>query len=306
MTSEGEIVQQERQRYLRVANLVFGGPWALVPETYQTICDLMQYRVDGHRLSPDEIQDRIGAAPVRRGAARSGAVAVMPLYGVLVQRLGPISAMSGATSTDAFGAGFRQAVEDPGISALVIDMDSPGGSVYGVQELWQTIMDARGQKPIVAVANSLAASGAYWIATAADEIVVTPGGEVGSIGVFASHEDVSEAEAKLGVKTTLVGAGEKKLSGNPHAPLTDEARADLQGKVDAYYDMFVGAVSRGRGVEREQVLAGFGQGGTVLAKEAVRMGMADRVDTLQGTIDRLVGSRRAARSAPDRRRMALL
>ena len=293
-------------KYPMVASLVFGEPWALKPEVYQTICELVRFRAAGGKLTAEEIQDRIGAAPVRRGSARSGAVAVMPLYGVLVQRLGPLSATSGGTSTDAFGAAFREAMADPGVSAVVIDVASPGGSTAGVQELWQTIMDARGSKPIIAVANSLAVSAAYWIATAADEIVVTPGGEVGAIGVYLAHEDISEAQAKDGVKTTLIAAGRKKIEGNPFAPLTDEARADMQAKVDAFYDMFVAAVARGRGVDKSEVMDGFGEGGTALARDAVRMKMADRVDTLQGTIDRLVGSRRSSPPSPDRRRMALL
>ena len=292
--------------YQHVTQLVLSEPWAITPDMYQTICDLVRFRVAGGKLTSEEIEERIGAAPVRRGAARRGAVAVMPLYGVLVQRMGPITAMSGGTSTDALGAGFQQAIADPDIGAVILDIDSPGGSVFGTSELWQTIMDARGAKPVVAVANSRAASAAYWIASAADEIVVTPGGEVGSIGVVAAHEDISEAEAAAGVKTTLITAGEKKASGNPHTPLTDTDRADIQAKVDTYYDMFVAAVARGRGVSKAEVLGGFGEGDMVLAQAAVRAGMADRVDTLQGTIGRLMGSPRRSGPSVSQRRAALI
>ena len=299
-------MEWEELKYPLVAQLVFGEPWALKPEVYQTICELVRFRGAGGILTAEEIQDRIGAAPVRRGSARTGAVAVMPLHGVLVQRLGVLTATSGGTGLDAFGVAFRQMVADPDVGAVVLDVASPGGAVAGVQELWQTIIDARGTKPIVAVANSLAASAAYWIATAADEIVMTPGGEVGAIGVFTAHEDVSEAQAKDGVKTTLISAGRKKVEDSPFAPLTEEARADIQAKVDTFYDMFVGAVARGRGVDKSEVVQGFGEGGTVLARDAVRMKMVDRVDTLQGTIDRLVGTRRSSPPSPDRRRAALL
>ena len=307
----------EPLRYEFVVQAVFNEPWALKPEMYATICELVRLRANGGQLTADEIQERIGAAPTRRGAARNGAVAVMPLYGVLGQRMNLMMNMSGGTSTELFGKAFREAIADPSIGAIVIDVDSPGGSVFGIMELWQTIMDARGTKPVVAVADSLAASAAYWIISAADEIVVTPGGEVGSIGVLAAHEDRSGAQEQAGVKTTLISTGRKKVLGNPFEPLSEDARASIQEKVDDYYSMFVSSVARGRGVKVSEVRSGFGEGETVLAGEAVRLKMADRIDTLEKTIDRLIGrpaNRTTTRAeAPvkynlniNRRRIALL
>jgi signal peptide peptidase SppA len=200
--------------------------------------------------------------------------------------------VSGGTSAEMFGRMFQVAVADPAISAVVLDVDSPGGVIAGIPELWQTIMDARGQKPVVAVANSMAASAAYWVATAADEIVVTPSGEVGSIGVFAAHRDISAGQEKEGVKTTLVSVGKRKVWGNPYEPLSEEARVELQSKVNAGYEMFVTGVAKGRGVRASEVRSGFGEGGMVLAKDAVEAGMADRVGTLAQVLDRLTGARR--------------
>ncbi len=196
-------------KYEQVAQLVFGEPWAIQPEKYAIICDLIRYRVSGGVLSAEDIEARIGAAPVRPGVARNGSVAVLPLYGTLGQKMGLLQSFSGGTATEQFGGAFRQAVADPNVSAIVMDVDSPGGSVFGVQELWQTIMESRGQKPIVAVANSTMASAAYWISSAAGEIVVTPGGEVGSIGVVAEHQDISGALEQEGIKPTLISAGKK-------------------------------------------------------------------------------------------------
>ena len=294
----------------KVCQAVFNEPWALKPETYATICGLVRTRANGGKLTEEEIESRIGAAHTRRGAARNGAVAVLPLYGVIGQRMNLMMNMSGGTSTELFGKAFHEAVADPAIGAVVIAIDSPGGSVFGVAELWQTIMDARGGKPIVAVADSVAASAAYWIASAADEIVVTPGGEVGSIGVLAAHEDLSGAQEREGIKTTLVSAGKKKVLGNPFEPLSDEAKEGIQEKVDAYYSMFTNAVARGRGVGASEVRNGFGEGGTVLAGEAVKLGMADRIGTLDSTVQRLLGNRRdqqrAKADSTSRRRAALL
>ena len=303
--------------YPHVARAVFNEPWALKPEMYSTICELVRFRNQGGQFTAEEVQERVGAAPIRRGAVRSGSVAVLPLYGILGQRMNLMMNISGGTSTELFGKVFREAIADPSIGAIVIDVDSPGGSVFGIVELWQTIMDARGTKPVVAVADSLAASAAYWIISAADEIVVTPGGEVGSIGVLAAHEDLSGAREHAGVKTTLISTGKKKVLGNPFEPLSEEARASIQEKVDAYYSMFISSVARGRGVQVSEVRSGFGDGDTVMAGEAVRLKMADRIGTLENAIDRLIGrsaNRTTTRAeAPvkdihnlNRRRIALL
>ena len=281
-------------KYEHIVRAVFGEPWAILPAMYATICEIVLYRADGGTLTAEEIQARLGAQPVRAGAGRSGAIAVLPLYGVISQRMSLMTQASGGTSTEQFGAAFQAQLADPAVSAIVIDIDSPGGSVYGVEELWATIFRARGQKPVVAVADSMAGSAAYWIASAADEIVVTPSGEVGSIGVLAEHIDMSAAAEQAGIKTTLVTAGQFKGEGHPAFPLSTEALGALQGRVNAYYDTFLAGVAKGRGVPAATVRSDFGQGRMVGAKDAVAAGMVDRVGTLQETIDRLMGRKAQA------------
>ena len=318
------MTQPKEHNYDLVVRAVFNEPWAITAEYYSIICEVVRQRITGGPTLEDVDQllkaaaqpVRVGAAPPRRGAARRGSVAVLPLYGVLGQRMGMVSALSGGTSTDQFGQAFREAVGDSAIGAIVIDVDSPGGAVQGTAELWQKIMDARGTKPVVAVANSLAASAAYWIASAADEIVVTPTGQVGSIGIIVAHEDQSGAQEQSGVKTTLITAGKRKAMGHPFAELSDEDRAALQGRVDTYYGMMTSQIGKGRGVSSADVRAGFGEGDVVLAQEAVKIGMADRVGTLDSAISRLlgrVGERAGAKaeayagpSENDRRRVDLL
>ena len=216
---------------------------------------------------------------------------MLPLTGVIMHRANMFSEFSGGTSTEKFTAAFRQLVADPMIKAIVLDVDSPGGTVAGVEELASEIFKAREQKPIYAVANALAASAAYWIASSATELIVTPSGLVGSIGVYAAHQDISEFAKQAGVKVTLVSAGKYKTEGNEFEPLSDEARAALQARVDEYYGMFVKAVARNRGVSPSDVRGGFGEGRVVGAKQAVALGMADRVATLDETLARLGVSR---------------
>ena len=209
------------------------------------------------------------------------------MYGTIVQRADLFTEMSGGTSTERLSATFAQAVADPSVGSILLRIDSPGGGVYGVAEMADQIFKARGKKPIVAVADSMAASAAYWIASAADEIVVTPGGEVGSIGVFAAHEDISRHLDAEGVGVTLISAGKYKVEGSPFEPLGEEARAALQSRVNDYYSLFVRAVAKGRGVSVDDVRGGFGEGRVVGAQQAVKLGMADRVDTYDATVARL-------------------
>ena len=151
----------------------------------------------------------------------------------------------GGTSTERLGHQIDAAVNDDSIKTIILDIDSPGGSVAGVPEVADKIFKARDKKPVVAVANSMAASAAYWIGSAAQELVVIPSGMVGSIGVISAHTDVSKFEENQGFKTTLITAGKFKAEGNMFEPLGTEALESIQSVVDEYYDSFVSAVAPG-------------------------------------------------------------
>lgn len=272
----------------RVLRAVRSTPWAILPDKLEEILALVEDHAAGVRLTSEEVQARIGAPP-RQEPRRSGSVGVIPLHGVISQRVNVMTNMSGGTSTEMFGATFREFLADPDVKAIVLDVDSPGGSVFGVAELASEIRAARGKKPVVAVANSLAASAAYWIGSQAGKLVVSPGSLVGSIGVISVHTDVSKAEEMVGLKTTLVTAGKYKSEGNEFEPLGDSARAEMQARVDSYYGMFVRDVAAGRRVSAGVVRDGFGEGRVVTAEKAVKLGMADRVATLDQVIAELTG-----------------
>lgn len=236
---------------------------------------------------------------VRIGLAVAGGVAIIPVRGVITHRASLIERYLGdgyVASTERLTMRFRTALADPEVRAIVFDVDSPGGNVHGVPEMAAEIFAARGTKPIVAVANASAFSAAYWIASQADEVVAIPSGEVGSIGVWTAHVDMSGFEEKLGVKTTLVSAGKYKVEGNPFEPLSDEARENMQAEVDAIYGEFVKAVARGRNTTAETVRKQYGEGRTLLAGPARKAGMIDRTATLEDTVLRLQSG------APRRRR----
>ena len=156
---------------------------------------------------------------------------------------------------------------------------------------------------IAAVANHLMASAAYWIGASADEIVATPSATVGSIGVFTAHQDVSEAMAKAGVKTTLISAGKYKVERNGFSPLGDEALANVQADVDGWYSMMTSSIAKGRGVSVDEVRgSAYGEGRTLMAKKALDRQMVDRIDSLENTIRRVargaIGSRSNRLASP--------
>jgi signal peptide peptidase SppA len=275
-------------KYQQIVRTISETPWAILPSKLEAIRGFVAARAAGVEVTPEEVQAAIGGRPSTREATTAGTVAIIPLYGVLTPRADLMSQISGATSLERFAAVFEAAVAHPDIDAVVIDVDSPGGSCSLVPETAAIVREARGSKPIIAVANSMAGSAAYHIASQADELVVTPSGSVGSIGVLAAHTDVSGAEEKAGVKTTLITSTPEKGELSPFAPLSDDARAAVQDMVDKRYAQFVGDVALGRGVSEAKVKSDFGQGRMLLAKDAVAAGMADSIATLDDTVDRLL------------------
>lgn len=265
---------------------IIGQPWALLRSTLQQVADgLASGTLVSAAIPRQTTQER-----------RSGAVAVIPVHGTIEHRGSVLGELFGGTSVESIRASFRSAMASPDVVAIALDIDSPGGTVAGITELANEIRAARGSKPIIAVANTVAASAAYWIGSQADEFYVTPSGMVGSVGIFGIHEDHSEELANAGVRVSIISAGERKAKELPVAPLDDEARASLQQMVDSHYETFVNDVAAGRGVKASAVLSGFGNGGMVLAKAAVAEGMVDGVATLDTVVRQIARSTRATRA----------
>lgn len=278
-------------KYSHILLAVTEERWALQHAKLQAILDFLADQASGVKYSAEELDARITQKTQADVAKRDGTVAILPLRGVIANRMSMMGDISGGTSCEGFARTFQAAANDGNVKAIILDVDSPGGSVSGSSELAATIYAARrSDRPIVAQVNSLAASAAYWIASACDEIVVTPTGSVGSIGVYGVHTDLSQAMAQEGIKRTLISAGKFKVDGNPYEPLPDEVRDRMQSRVDAAYDMFVRDVARNRNVSLAAVRDGFGQGDTVDAAPAVAEGMADRVGTMEETLQRFGAS----------------
>lgn len=262
-------------------------PWAMQPEKLDALTRFLVFKAGGGELSGEEVAARITKKKDAEIARESGAVGVIPVYGVLAQRMNMMAEISGGTSYQSLTRSLHEAISNPEVKAVVLDIDSPGGAVPGTDELATVIRRLRGgDKPIIAQVNSLAASAAYWIASAADEIVVTPSGRAGSIGVYTMHDDVSVALEKAGIKRTYIAAGEFKVEGNEAEPLGEDARAFVQERVNRSYDRFVASVAEGRGVTKSKVLDSYGKGRVFFAEELIDRGMADRIATLEETLSR--------------------
>lgn len=290
-----------RDRFAQIIRAVNATPWAITPEALEVITGLIEMRAAGEKLSREEIDARIAGGPGRGGGAQvaRGGVAVIPISGPITPRATLFSDVSGGTSMEGFTNAFHDAMDDRDVASILLDVNSPGGLVEMVPEAAAAIRERRGEKPITAVANTLAGSAAYWLAAQADELYVTPSGLVGSIGVFGTHTDISGAQEQAGIKTSIISAGKFKTEGNTFEPLSDEARAAKQELVDAMYGMFVADVAAGRGVSEDAVRNGYGEGRVLDARAAEREGMVDGVQTFEQTLAGMVrrgssGGRQAA------------
>ncbi len=180
-------------------------------------------------------------------------VAIIPIHGLLTKRTELFSSLMGTTSYEDIFSAISSAIEAEKVERILLDIDSPGGEVSGLFDLVDFIFHSRNQKPIYSVANDYACSAAYAIASATEKIFVTRTSCVGSIGVIATHLDVSEADKKDGIKFTTVYAGDKKNDLSPHEPLSENAIKDLQAEVDRLYDIFVATVSRNRYLSESKI-----------------------------------------------------
>lgn len=217
----------------------------------------------------------------------NGSVAVIPLQGVITKRGGFFS-----DGLDRVARSLDTAMKSRAVGGVVLDIDSPGGSSYGLMEFADKIHAYRDDpKPLIAVANPMAASAAYWAGTAADQLVISPSGDVGSVGVWSLHMDYSKfLEEKAMIKPTFVYAGKYKVEGNPFEPLSDEARAEIQRGVDEVYDQFVTALSKNRGVSKARVISDFGEGRMLSAERAKAAGMVDRIASLEEVVKAMSGT----------------
>lgn len=221
-------------------------------------------------------------------------VAVLPIQGILTKADSAWNRLCGMASTVQLRQDLQTALDDPGVHSILLWIDSPGGMVDGTQELASAVRAAREQKPVTALADGCMCSAAYWVGSAAEQIFITSDTtEVGSIGVVATHVDVSKSEEQYGRKTTEITAGAYKRIASQFAPLSEPGRASIQAQVDHIYSVFVESVSQNRSVSVDTVLSQMADGRVFLGKQAIEAGLVDGVSSLPELITKLNQERKS-------------
>lgn len=229
------------------------------------------------------VRGRDGDAPLRDvGLAadpRTG-VATIDIAGALVRRAGRIDAESTPLrSYEAIAADLRRAEADPAVRGILLDVDSWGGEVGQAFDLARAIRAVASRIPVWALVNDAATSAAYLLASSATRVLMTETSSVGSIGVMALHRDQSGQDAREGLVYTPIYAGARKVDGNPHAPLSGQAREGIQREVDRLYDLFVDVVAAHRpGLSAAQVRDL--EARVLYGPDAVAAGLADAIRTV--------------------------
>ncbi len=247
----------------QLAHRIFNRPHLVDPNYARVFVGALSDRLgirslvtaDGTQLSDADLRSAAdGYQSGRRSIVDSvEGIAIIPIEGTLMHKYGHIDPFSGATGYDGVHAKLEEALDDPSIRGIVLDINSPGGEVSGCFDLADFIYEARQRKPIWALADEWAASAAYALASAADRVIAPRTAEIGSVGVLTMHVDQSQLVEEMGLDVTFIFAGDHKIDGNPFEPLPDTVRADIQSEIDAVYQIFVSTVARNRGLSEDAV-----------------------------------------------------
>jgi signal peptide peptidase SppA len=293
--------------YPQLASRLYNTPLLITPGKAEIIEHVFRSHQEGRPalLAPPapaatEVQPRaelLAPGTVRMDAGyyrTSSGVAIIPVLGTLVQRAGGMDALSGMTGYNRIGAIMQAALADPQVGAVLFEIDSPGGEANGAFDLAAKIRAATTKKPIWAVANEQAFSAGYLLASAAERVSAPESAMVGSVGVVALHVDQSGKDAKQGLVYTPIYAGAHKVDFSSHAPLSAEALKMAQEEVNHMYDLFVSAVSTGRGLSEQAVRDT--EAGIFSAKVAQRLTLVDSVEPFDATVEALAKEAQQVRS----------
>jgi signal peptide peptidase SppA len=211
-------------------------------------------------------------------------VAVIPVQGVMARRMNLMMEISGGVSTELLMRDFAKALADTEVDAILLDINSPGGVVGGLEPLAALIYASRDAKPVVAFARDQMASAAYWVGSAAAQIVGESTSLVGSIGVITVHYDYSESDRMDGIKRTFMAAGKYKALGNDAEPLSPDARSEIQDRLDYLYSIFVNTVALHRGTDSDTVHARMADGKVFIGRQALETGLIDKLGTFDDAL----------------------
>ncbi|GJD98106.1 S49 family peptidase [Methylobacterium isbiliense] len=279
---------------MNILDAALAAAWAMEEGA---LTGLLEVAAREHQVTPEALSAYRAEALKRaeRATFRDG-VAILNVEGPLFKRANLMTELCGATSYDVLMRDLQAAIDDGDVRSILLNVDSPGGEASGVGEFAAAVRAVRGKKPVVAYAGDLAASAAYWIASAADRIVIGQGAALGSIGVRASLPDARERDARSGVRRHEFVSSQSPFKVSD--PATEEGKARIQRRVDALAQVFVVAVAENRSTTVAHVLSTFGKGDVLIGQAAIDAGMADGFGTFESVLASLArGEQLAARPA---------
>ena len=255
-------------------NHAAGEPWAITETALNNILTIASRQNESIEVVSAKLGrelDNSYITEIREGAA------VIPVVGPLFRYANIFTAISGASSYEILAKDFTCALENPDVHSIILDIDSPGGEVNGCAEFASMIFEARGKKPIIAYASGDAASGAYWIASACDQIIASETSMLGSIGVVAVYRG-SKDESVLEIVSSQ--SPYKRLD-----PSSKDGKSRLQSRIDDLATVFIESIAKHRGVDPPTVIKDFGGGDVFIGKNAINSGLADDIGSLEQIIN---------------------
>lgn len=277
---------------MKLYDLMINSAWSILPEKLNEILRVVEAKQLGELK---DIEAKLSLADASQAENRytvNNGVAVIKIYGVLAKRMNIIAALSGGTSYEMAGKDFKKALADPSVKTIVLDVDSPGGNVSGLLPLANLIYESRSKKRIVSFVNSLAASAAYYLSSAAHEIILSDqSAQSGSIGVIGLHMDRSKEYEQKGIRPTVLKAGKFKAVGNEYNPLSKDDKESLQAHLDYLYTIMIQDIARNRAVTTDVADKKMGQGRLFIGQQALDAGLADRIESWDSLLSRLKGQR---------------
>lgn len=250
-----------------------GAPWCITQEMMDTIVAVAE-----RTTSPEAVAAELGR-PLdnTRSVTERDGVAIIPISGPIFPKANLFTEISGATSIEILALDFTRAMANPGIHSIILDIDSPGGNVVGINEFAGMVRGA--QKPVTAYVGGMAASAAYWIASAADQVVIDATAQVGNIGVVT--------EARVGGPKDRVELVSSRAQDKRPNMATEQGRSVVQVQLDAIEDVFLTTVAANRGRDVEEIAAHRGR--VLIGNHAVNAGFADSLGSLESVLAGLSG-----------------
>lgn len=267
----------------RILNYLSGRPLFMDSAKMEEILLFLELRANSV-ITAEDAKSRIEPF-VRHVPSVNQGLGIIPIEGVLSNKMNIMSSFSGGTSYETIAKDVNMMANDDSIATIILQFDTPGGQGIGLPECGNVIWEASRRKPVIAVASMMACSAGYWLASQATRVYASPSSIIGSVGGFILHFDRSEALKMEGQKPTLIKAGAFKAEGLSEFPLSQETIAYYQTGLNEVLAQFHDAISRARDIPIETIADTFGKGRSLTAAEAMDVGMIDGILTLEQVIE---------------------